>query len=279
MEEIPELMNTKPRSVFSALLGLGLFALPSLVNATVYQYDVTNPPHNGGAGDIDSIGTTYDSATHELTFQTSVTGNGTYTPNGFWVVLSDGPNPKGISDQLPIVYLDASKSFDAAGAFTGIEPTLSAYAYNGQNGFTSYSTPGVGLISSLGSNWNAANVVTASGDATNRTFSFSIDTSLLDNASAVGTIYAADGQAFNPANWEGAGYNSQIGVWFHATDTGGVDPTYNASGYLTSATYAAQSGVDNSYQGTTVVPEPSSALLFAIAGMVLVHRRSRRFRA
>ncbi len=271
-------MNKKTSSAFSALFGLGLLVCPLAARATTFEFDATNPPQSSGAGIIDSITSTYDSTNHELTWTATLTSNGTSIPDSFWLVLSNGPNPKGISDQLPIIYFDGSHSFDASGNATGVAPTLSAYAYNGVNGNNSYSTPGVDLLSSLGTNWNASNSLLATGNDLTRTLSFSINTSLLDNGSAVGTIFAADSVPFNSANWEGAGYGSQVGIWFHPDQTG-TDPTYGVNGFLTSFPVASQSSYDTSYQTTTVVPEPSSALLLTLAGMVLVHRRARRTRA
>ncbi|MDB6139055.1 MAG: hypothetical protein JWO94_2127 [Verrucomicrobiaceae bacterium] len=274
-----QLMKSSTSLAYSALCAIGLLASPAVATATTYQYQVSNPVQASAAGHIDSLLSTYDGSSHELSWQTTISGPGSTTADSFWVVLSGGPNPKGISDQLPIFYLDGSKSFDANGLATGVAPTLSAYAYNGQNGFTSFSTPGVTLLSSAGGAWDASNSLVATGDNSSHTLGFTIDTSLLDNAAAVGVDYAAAGASFNGADWEGAGYGSQVGVWFHAVTTDSAPPTYDAQGTLTSFHLDTQTYVDNSYQGTTVVPEPSSAIMIALAGLVLIHRRSRRVSA
>ncbi len=273
------LMKTTITPAYSALFALGLLASPVIATATTYQYEVLDPVQASAAGHIDSLLSSYDATGHILSWQTTVSDTGSPLADSFWVVLSNGPNPKGISDQLPIFYFDGSASFDVNGNATGIAPTLSAYAYNGQNGFTSFSDPGVTLLSSAGGTWNASNSLLATGDSATHTLGFTIDTSLLDNSGLVGTAYASAGQAFDANNWEGAGYNSQIGVWFHALNTYGSAPTYDANGTLTTFEFNTQSYVDNSYQATTVVPEPSSALMIALAGLVMIHRRSRRVAA
>lgn len=272
-------MNPTLASAYSAFFAIGLLALPGMATATTYMYEVQNPVQASSAGHIDSLSSTYDSTGHILSWQTTVSDSGTPMADSFWVVLSNGANPKGISDQLPIFFLDGSASFDANGDATGIAPILTAYAYNGQNGFTSFADPGVTLLSSAGGTWSGSNVLTATGDSNSHTLGFTIDTSLLDDSAFVGTQYASAGEAFDASNWEGAGFGSQIGVWFHALNTTGVAPTYDANGTLTSFKFNTQSYVDNSYQATTVVPEPSSAIMIALAGLILIHRRSRRVAA
>ncbi|MDB6119364.1 MAG: hypothetical protein JWO08_3145, partial [Verrucomicrobiaceae bacterium] len=147
-------MKSTISPAYSALFALGLLASPLIATATTYQYEVLDPVQASAAGHIDSLLSTYDDTSHQLSFEVSVSGTGDPIADSYWLVLSNGPNPKGLSDQLPIYYLDGSASFDANGNSTGVAPTLSAYAYNGQNGFTSFSDPGVTLLSSAGGTWN-----------------------------------------------------------------------------------------------------------------------------
>ena len=262
----------------SSLFVFGMLALTQLASATTYEYSATNPTGGTGAGNVSSIFTSYDPLAQQLTWQATISGASSSLANGFWLVLSDGPNPKGIADEFPIFYLDASKSFDTSGNATGIAPTLSAYAYNGVNGFDSYATPGVTLLSSAsGLNWNASDSLLATGSSATHTLGFTIDTALLNNTAAVGAAFTASSTPFNPTNWEGTGFGPQIGIWFHPYTTGGIYSTYNAAGSLTSLHVADQSWVDTAYTDTVaVVPEPGSAVLVSLVGIGLMLRRSRR---
>ena len=267
----------KTKSSFPSLAASALLALSATLpaHATTYLYSSNGAGSvNGGAGNITAITTTYDDVAHTLTWSTTLTSESGTIADGFWLVLSDGPNPKGLSDQLPIYYFDATNSFDPAGNYNGLTPTLTAYGYNGLNANSSYLDPGVGLMSSIsGVAWNSNNQLTASGSLTSRTFSFSLDVSNLDSSLFVNSRYTAAGVPFDPANWEGAGYDSSIGIWYHATESGGADPIYNSEGFLKDFPAKSQSYYDISDGTTTVVPEPSSAWLVALAGLVLVHRR------
>lgn len=263
---------------------LGLFALSPArsVFATTYLYEDAARQAFDGAGNITSIVSTYDSTAHNLTWTTTINSAFGGIADSYWLVLDSGSNPKGTVDQLPIFYFDATKSYDSNGLATGIAPTLTAYAYNGLNSGDSFSTPGVGLLSSLSStDWNSSNLLSATGNGVTRTFSFSIDTTSLDSSAYVASRFAAASVAFNSSNWEGAGYGNEIGVWFHPTINGvAADPTYCDPGYLTSFPVTKQGWYDTEKQLTTVVPEPSSAWLAILAvGVISFRRRWRKLSA
>ena len=268
-------MKTKSSIPSLALTALLALSATLSAHATTYLYSSNGAGSvNGGAGNITAVTTTYDDVAHTLTWSTTLTSESGSIADGFWLVLSDGPDPKGLNDQLPIYYFDATQSFDPTGTYNGLSPTLTAYGYNGLNSNSSYLDPGVGLMSSVsGVAWNSTNQLTASGDLTSRTFSFTLDVSNLDSSLFVNSRYANAGVPFDPANWDGAGFAENIGIWFHATNSGGVAPTYNSEGFLKDFPAKNQSYLDTSYGDTTVVPEPSSAWLVALAGLVLIHRR------
>jgi len=268
-------MKSKTLSLSSVFVALGLLASPGFASATTYRYTTFDPAGADTAGNIDSIFTSYDAATQQLTWLATVDQvNGGALANGFWLVLSDGPNPKGISDEMPIYYFDATQSFTASGGITGVAPTLSAYAYNGQNAYTSYQTPGVELLSSTGLNWNSStDSLLYSSTATTRTMGFTIDVSALNNSATVGSLFAANGTAFSSTNWQGADFGAQIGIWYHPF-LGSV--TYSAPGDISNISVAGQSYMDTAFSNTTVVPEPGSVILIALAGVALTIRRARR---
>ena len=242
--------------------------LPTLpAMGTVWQYDVISPTpgtlYNDVAGVITSIHSAYDATGQTLTWTAdfAVNPSNGIIPDGFSLVLSDGPNPKDINHQLGIFYLDASGSFDGSGAYNGTTPILNAFSYNGSGSDGSYSNPSVGLLSSIG--LNSADVIdlSASGDSLNRQLSFTIDTSNLDDGAFVGSRFAAAGVGgYNPADWEGVGYDENIGVWFHPLAetefTYGTDASGTA-GFVTDIQDGAHGWYD--IEDANTVPEPSAA--------------------
>ncbi len=219
-----------------ALVVAGLLLFSS-AHAQSYRYDATAAEVAGStayAGQLTGVTASYNAATQRLAWAASFAPNahGT-TPDGFWLALNDGPNPKGTAGELPIFYFDASKS-------TG--PILTAYGYNGENGNTSYydGSPAAGtqspdrIFSSLLSGNGIYDLTyTRAADGT-VTMGFDIDATTVNG--------------YNPINpganpWDGADFNSQVGVWFHPT--AGTQTSY-ASGYLSSFAFSSQGWLDNS---------------------------------
>jgi hypothetical protein len=226
------------RSFFRpALVAAGLLLLVSgSVHAQSYRYDATAAEigySNSGAGQLTGVTSSYNAATQRLAWAASFVPNAHgATPDGFWLALNDGPNPKGTAGELPIFYFDASKA-------TG--PILTAYGYNGENGNTSYydGSPAAGtqapdrIFSSLLSG-NGIYDLTYTRNANGTvTMGFDIDASRVNG-------YRPINAGANP--WDGADFGSEIGVWFHPTAR---TQTSYTNGYLSNFTFSSQGWLDN----------------------------------
>jgi hypothetical protein len=173
------------------------------------------------AGVVSSVTSEFDTDTQQLTFLAAFEpepGTG-QLPVGFFLVINDGPDPKGIDGEYAILYFDA---------VTGVNPILTAYAYNGENGADSFfdgAEPAGNqapdpIISSLNdSSWvTAATSVDTPGG---RVLSFSIDTTALN----------AHSPAYGPdADWFGMGFDETIGIWLHPYSL--LNPGYGGDGFL-----------------------------------------------
>lgn len=242
-------MVHQPRQHSGIAAGVMLSLLTTLatlpVNAATFQFQcegATCGRANNSHGIHDAIDTTYSDTRNVLTWSSTFTPDPQGDiPNGAWLVLSPGPNPKQHVDEYAIFYLD------------GEHNRISAYAYNGQNNSRTYEDPTRFLQA-----WdNALNIV---DDPTTgqRTLSFSLDVTNINNAR-------------NDTDWIGAAFGEKIGIWFHATK----DPqaTYDALGRLTFFTGSA-GWYDKKNKMTTLIPEPTLLLgLGLIAGWGVVQRR------
>lgn len=194
---------------------------------------------------IDSFEVIYCPLTQQLDFSVTYTANNSI-PEGFWFVLSDGPNPKDGGGQYPIFYFDAAAGSGPA--------NLSAYVYNGQNGATSHLEAGSFLGSSRSS---PALSATASFLGSQASFAFSADVSGINSA-----IVGPD--------WEGTGFEQNLGIWYH-TVTFDSPPTYNSDGSLSAFNLRAADFFDISNGNT--IPEPSLALLGFFSSLLLLRRQ------
>ena len=200
---------------------------------------------NNKVGIHKSITTTFDDVTEELTWSSTFakTSDGEL-PDGFWLVLSDGPNPKNHDYEYAIFYLD------------GIENKLTAYAYNGQNNSSSWNTNPF-----LGS-WDGDNVSVVD-NGNERTLSFSIDASEMNSRNDLG-----DG-------WKGATFGEEVGIWFHAVDNLNTD--YDANNHLTH--FSGSGGwFDTGALKTEKVPEPGTigAIGVGLLGLVGASKRKKK---
>jgi hypothetical protein len=114
--------------------------------------------------------------------------------DGFWLVLNNGGNPKGIVNELAILYGDLKNN------------KITAYKYNGDNSPNSFDDP-----SAYVATYN--NVFTTG----NNSFSFNLDVTALNS--------------LNLPNWKGIEFGSNIGIWYH--NTGLLNVAYRANGRIT----------------------------------------------
>jgi hypothetical protein len=279
-------MNTKFLKTSFALLST---LCASLASATVYTYTNASPGAitggDAGRNALTYFSTSYDNVAQTLSFtNTWATSATNDRPDGFWVVLSDGPNPKGINNQLPIFYVDFNQglSCNPSPCQTGQTSTpqnrITAYTYDGVNGPLSFNTNPNPLAQ-----WE--NKIAMSSTSNSFTTNFTI------NIASVNAVFGG-----NVANDRlGADFSNNVGVWFHWFDecpptqitytanTGankatvpykinGFSMLSNSHGWLDGQNFTTT----NNNPPTGKTPEPMTPLLIGIGimGMFAARRKA-----
>ena len=238
--------NSNAIKMVSALsLAAGLL-LSTQASAVAYSYSIDNPPGSANAGDVSNFSTTYQTGTEVLTVSSTIKKDNGKLADGFWLVLSDGPNPKHHFNEYAIFYGD------------GISGNLTSYVYNGVNSSNSWYNPGEFVESFAGG-------LTADYSVTDEvTFSFTIDASYIN-------AYVPTTPGTN--DWDGAMFGQNIGIWYHPA-VFGTAPTYNQNGSLASFPVSSGGWYDTAYRWTNVpAPAISMLLLTGLIGMIGLGRR------
>jgi len=217
-----------------------IFGLTVSANATTYSYNANTPgsfggnfANNNGLG-YDAVSASFNSATNQFSWEVDYSGG---NPDGFWLVVSDGPNPKYNSLEYTIFYADYNSG------------NLSAYAYNGENNPNSYQTTQfIGDFSS--------GLYTEGSDV----FGFTLDVSSI-NSLGLG------------ADWVGTEFGENIGTWFHPTYN--LNSSFDENGEITGFTPRQNAYYDTNNDGdcdtgdrgcvtVTEVPEPTTMALMGL---------------
>ncbi len=219
---------------------------------------------NDSAGRFDSAFATYRPSDQKFSFNLTMDAQaGTDKKvNGYWLAISNGPNPKGIAGELAMFYFDAS----------GAQPVLTSYGYNGVNGSNSYQdgSPADGIqapdkIASSLTNSNFVNGIGVSDLGNGRQeFAFAI------NGSVINSYKPTNG---NPADWKGVAFTDKMGIWLHPVLDG--DFQYNPDGFLKSFNYSQNGWMDGNNLQAECVPEPAS-ITAVFAGIAALAKRRKR---
>jgi PEP-CTERM motif len=283
-------MRARILSLTAAVLISTGFLGANAAQADVYGYQWDRPAvfdGNAGpvyvsdeAGLITNVTTQYDQDNQTLSFFAAFEpepGTG-QLPDGFFLVLNNGPQPIGIDGEFAILYFDA---------VSDVSPVITAYAYNGENGADSFfdgaAAPGNQAPDPIISSLNDPTFVTSASSVDNpggRVLSFTIDTSAIN---AFNPLYG------NAADWQGIGFDENIGVWFHPYSL--LNPAYGNDGFLLPdpagsswLTWGQYPDLGEQFHGwldatnqptDVLIPEPASLALIGL-GMVALSGRTRR---
>lgn len=218
------------------LAAMTLLAATGLAHAapiSIFSHTLKNP--DGGSfqgvntrgGDVQNIRTTYNETAQTFSWSYTVapTENGDVN-DGFWLVVSDGPDPKNDENEYAILFGDLDNN------------RLTAYLYSGENNARSWDDPGE-LLGDF-----ALTVEPGPQGSGTQTVSFTIDVDDINN-------YSDD------ALWDGISFGESLGIWFHPTV--GTRVEYNDDGEITR--FSPQRYGAGYYDGNDIVvsqvPEPT----------------------
>jgi hypothetical protein len=176
-------------------------------------YNYTGTPANGAPGgalahDYAGLSLSYNPALNSLRVTTSFTNN---RPDGYWLAISPGANPKGNDRELAILYMDLK------------ENRYAVYNYNGVSGGNSFNVGG--STSPVFIQGGAANL-----NQNGNTYSFNLNVNNINN-----------GALNSNAGWTGLEFGSQIGIWYHFFDG---DIQFNNNGTIQSLNAYSQGWSD-----------------------------------
>ena len=263
-------MIRKPSTAIAAAIVASALLAPATAEAGYWRYTHSSP----SSAWYKSIQTEYDPDSKRFLWDFTA-GSGV---NGYWLVVSPGPNPKGYAGELAILYLDAN----GLTANSTITPKLTIYGYNGQNGILSYmdgsQAAGVQTPDRIFSSLNPDTTGTimqlsASDTGGLRRFTVELDATIIQNYTPL-----HNGGAMG-VEWTGVAFGQQLGAWFHpsagTTTSYGTNPANPDFNWLTSFSYTGQASFDTVNLGTQWVPAPGAMALLGLAGAVGGRRRRR----
>ncbi len=246
------------KTAILALAAAALAAGTTTANAQTYvfNWETGDSPVNNAGGEFKSITGSYNASsklfTWDITFNDQIT-------DGYTLAVSPGPNPKGQSGELALIYFDATNI---------ATPEVTVYAYNGQNTQLSWADgshdPGIQspdkIISSSGVNSGDILNASVTDDAGMRTLSLEMDATNLQSHLPK---WPGD------ADWTGVEFGGSIGVWLHPTAW--LHTEYGVDGFLNAWEPETQGWLDGQYFET--VPAPAGSLALGGLGLLAARRR------
>jgi hypothetical protein len=241
-------------------LVLAAAATPAMAELRIATFTRGQPGNNYGLSDaggrIQSLTNTYNTVTKQFSFTVNFSNQIT---DGFWLAVSPGPNPKGHSGELALIYFDATDTS---------ELKASVYAYNGLNGDNSWqdgtARPGVQTPDFIGALVNGVNATMARTNVgSGRTLSLSFDASFIQNHLPLDPIDRARNE------WTGVAFGQQYGIWFHPV--AGLESETDSQGRLLEWEFDKQGYLDGFNFST--IPTPGAAAVLALGGLVAGRRR------
>lgn len=184
-------------------------------DCTVPEYGAGTYGGLAASGIINKITSTFDSVTNQFSWTANFSSCNGQIPDGYWLVVNNGPNPKGHAGELVIFYFDATDLNN---------PEMTVYTYNGQNGYNSFQdgdgeTAGIQTPDRIHSTLTGDQSFLLEIDAVDeangtRTLHFKI------NATTIKQHVPAYPDALDP--WYGAGFDDYAGYWFHPVSNASV---------------------------------------------------------
>ncbi len=246
-------MHNKTPNILVVSISLLFINLICITNsyAEFYRYFLASTPTSGTllheAGRANYFDILYDDQSQNFKFYVVFQPENNVLPEGFYLTLNDGPNPKGHDGELAFLYFDASDPSNLK---------LTVYGYNGLNNMKSWQDgsnaagnqePDKILSSAApsGSSQNPAGWIKDLqyfNDGSKAIFLLNIDASLIN--SHVPKYPGGPGMI-----WKGLQFNDLFGIWFHPV--AGLTTTYGADGFLTSWQRLLNSWYDLNNQPTS----------------------------
>jgi hypothetical protein len=250
------------RNTIKAVLSVSfaaVLAVPAMAAGDDFRYEWsgTGP---GNSGDVKGASAIFAPDTNTLEFTTTVKKGKT---DGFQVVFSPGPNPKGYSGELAALYFDAS----SAGT-----PKITAYAYNGLNPDNSWQdgdeAAGIQapdkILSSIKTPSFVKSTTTKDNGNGTVTLGFKIDATTINNHTP---------KYPGAAPWTGVEFGSKLGLWLKTFDISSIK--YDSKGFISSLNRTHTGYYDFSNQHTTPVPEPATMTALALGALALRRRKNK----
>lgn len=221
----------------------------------VWQYDRdgagfaadANDGVNHAAGQVSQVSASFDTNLQKFTWNVSFNDGVASNTQGYWLVVSPGPVPRGTADEFAIMYFDARNL---------AAPTVSVYRYNGLNDASSYLNP-ADLFATTRQAGQTTITASASETGTARTFNLMVD------ATAINALFP--GQV---PDWKGIQFGQNIGFWFHPV----ANLVSSYSGNNLTFFGGSPIGWYDGRDGRTV-PTPGSLALVGLAGLAAIRRR------